>query len=214
MEQVVAIAENHAGGTDVCNFAEILSGIGIAQLALIGAIALVAVAIVANSSFILAPTATLPFGLGVVAVMGVAGTLGLALSGLDNPACTSAGRCATEYAAAHDAITAMTAAITATFVLGIIAMAASSVPVAGAIAMGAYTVGLAGVALGMGPATQAVAALQHCVESSTAINAGDVLTVTGYIVSLVGAGFLLVAIGVGRGDRDGPLPTSNGPKPD
>ncbi|MFO1033874.1 MAG: hypothetical protein U1E15_07300 [Hyphomicrobiales bacterium] len=92
-------------------------------------------------------------------------------------------------------------------------MAASGIPVAGAIAMGAYTVGLAGVALGMGPATQAVAALQHCIANNQSVTAGDVLTVTGYIVSLVVAGFILMAIGIGKDDPKPGSPGDGGPKP-
>lgn len=196
----------------MCDFASILAYIAAAQVFIIAAIALTVTAIAANSSFFAAPTAVVPFGLAMVSAFSAATSLALASSTLADPACAASGACGPQIAAARTAIDVLTAAMTAATVLGIAAAVLSAVPIAGGIAMLGYSVGLGLVAAGMGPATQAVAALEACLTAAANSPAASTLVVTGYIVGLVGLGFLIVTGGtIGNDRRDGTDPF--GPKP-
>lgn len=201
----------------MCDFGMILGAIAAAQVFIVAAIALTVVAIAANSSFFAAPTAVVPFGLALVSAFSGASSLWLASSLLADPACAAAAACSAELATARAAIDFLTAALMAATVLGIAAAILSAVPIAGGIAMIGYSVGLGIVATGIGPATQAVAALQACADAATDSTAADVLVVTGYVVSLVGLGFLIVTGGsIGNDRRDGtdPFTPGGGTNPD
>lgn len=190
----------------MCDFAAILGYIAAAQVFIVAAIVLTAVAIAANSSFFAAPTAAIPFSLALVSAFSAATSLALASSTLADPACASSA-CAAEAAAARGAIDFLTGVMTAATVLGIAAAVLSAVPIAGGIAMLGYSIGLGIVATGIGPATQAVAALQRCADAAASTTAADVLVVTGYVVSLLGLGFIIVTGGsVGNDRREGKDP--------
>lgn len=182
----------------MCDFSTILAAIAAAQVFLVAAIALTVAAIAANSSFFGAPGAPIPFALAVVSAAAAAASLATASSALAAPACASSA-CGAQIAAARGAIDFLTATMTATAILGIVAAATSAVPVAGALAMGAYSAGLIIASVGTGPASKAVADLQACLESAASA-AANVLVVTGIIVSLIGIGFLIIATGSGRKD--------------
>lgn len=202
----------------MCDFASILAYIAAAQVFIAVAIALTVTAIAINSSFFGAPGAVVPFGLALVSAFSGASSLWLASSMLADPACAAAGGCSSELAAARAAIDFLTATLYAATVLGVAAAILSAVPIAGGVAMTGYAVGLGIVAVGMGPATQAVAALEACAKAAATSPAAQVLVVTGYIVGLVGLGFLIITGGTMRNDRNdgndpfGPKPS--GPFPD
>lgn len=203
----------------MCDFNMILGAIAAAQVFIAAAIALTVVAIAANSSFFAAPTAVVPYGLAMVSAFSGASSLWLASSLLADPACAQAAACSAELAAARAAIDFMTVALSAATVLGIAAAILSPVPIAGGIAMLGYSIGLGVVAVAMGPATQTVAALQACADAAADATAANVLVVTGYIVSLVGLGFLIITGGsIGNDRRDGKDPLTpgegGGTKPD
>lgn len=196
----------------MCDFTLILAAIAAAQIALVAAIVLTGVAIAANSSFFGAPGAPIPFGLAVASAAIAAGSLAMASSALAAPACATAGACSAEIAAARTAIDFMTGTLAATTILGILAFALSAVPVAGAIAMGGYAAGLIIASLATGPATNTVAVLQRCVDAAASSTVATVLVVTGFVVSLLALGFILVVIGIGRNGGGDPEPDPFGPK--
>jgi hypothetical protein len=200
----------------MCNLTAILAALLAADIALVAAMVLAGTAIGINSTIFGAPGATVPAGLSIVFAFAAASSIALATSYLSNPACTASGACQAERDLAWNSMIALTSVMAAATVAGVVAVAASAVPVVGGIALGAFTIGLGLTSVAIFPVTLAVAALQRCIDAAANSTLVTVVVVASAFVGLVGLAFLAV-MGPARrrGDDDDPFkPDPPGPIPD
>lgn len=200
----------------MCDFASILGYLAAGQGLIAAAVVALVVAIAANSSLFLAPTAAVPYAVALMSAAGAAAMLVIAGDNLANPACTANGACAAELAAARAALDFAAAAMAATLVLAAVAAATVAVPWVGAAAMVAYSVGLVTGGVAVSQVAPKLKALQLCRDAAANTLAVDVLTVTGFVVGFLAVGFGLIAGGSAGNDRRngvGPF-APKGPIPD
>lgn len=200
----------------MCDIDFVLGYLAAGQGLIAAAVVALVVAIAANSSLFLAPTAAVPFGVALLSAAGAAAMLTIAGNALADPACTANGACAAEAAAARAALDFAAAAMAATVVLAAVAAATVAVPWVGAAAMVAYSVALVAAGVGVSQVAPALKALQLCRDAAASTLVADVLIVTGYVVGFLAVGFGFITGGAaGNDSRNGAGPFApKGPVPD